>query len=1320
MTFPHTTTTARRRLFLALGLSLALAIAYGVHQHGAFAQTSSYEPGLEGQIWQQLPVVGRGLDMGNERPITTTPGTTAPTFSTSYLPTIADLWPCTADPTFGFAVLCYSSGIIGTGPGVSPDDAQIYGGRFAPCVRDQCYPSGRIGEGPATTWAFGPCVMRPGEYGTDCYPSGTPGSGIRVPPANGQLAGALGIAVDNTPNVGTIYITDHWNHRVQAFQFDGTPVALKNPIGNGFAGSGPYSQTVGGQTFTGELLNFPESIKVDASRQLIVADSGNGRVAIFDTDGNLVESFPIADPNSAAFIQGLAAPTGVALTPGATFRGTANPPGSRLVVTDKYNCAIYIFDATSLAQLAVIGAIKCADSGPTPSFSDIGDEEGVTLDNAGHMYVADWDKNRIEIFDVASATLIGAFGDPSRGAVWPVALSGPTDVMVDHRGVYTETDAQLVPHKVARVWVVDGLNQRLVAYKVNFDQPTPVATFLFELNAAGDLNGFPANIAEDISHDPFGKIVTTDTGNARIQRFQVPDIAVVNVVPNAATRTVSFDVLVPAGKAAGVSTVTPIVCPTSVDTVVSSGVAAPLPTCLAARALAPTAVITPGQIVTYSFQFASSQNSATFDIFATGNPVNGIPQTTSNHASATATNTCATCAMTPRVRLPSGTFEAFTAPVAPSTLYVGARVYTTQVSARVTATSSVGLTQILYQFISGPETANNAQPGLHTVTVSGGSAFADVPFRLQGTSVVEFWAKNTDGTEIAHQQAQLTLDLIPPSIDFRFDRATSSNATTPNAAGWWNKAVSLPLDFTGQITAVAPLGAGMPANPPLSSPLAFTTEGRNLAFTVTVTDRFGLSTTKSSNDPLSSTDPGAAGRGVNIDMTPPVFVRRPALTLERTSYSGAAPPDRTAAAVLALATDPLLRNGSAGSGVEGVAPAALIASFPIGTSAQAFVATDVAGNTVNGSVTVTVSDTIKPALTCPATVPMNAGALGTVFSRPGFSVSDASMINAPAGVTPVAVSQSVPATQILGLNATTTVTLTATDPSGNSSTCVTNVTTKPLTPAPPVITQSDVTASTAGTGAVVVFAPTVVDPIDGTNRDLVTCTPASGSTFPVGTTSVTCTTTDSAGFTAAVTFTVTVRRNTLVCSTATVSPGSLWPPNHQLVAISIGGVAPTGGGAITTRVTSIFQDEPTQGLGDGDTAIDGFIESGSARVRAERSGDGNGRVYYLNFTATAPSGSFCTGTVTVGVPHDQAHPAVGDGPKYDSTIVSSAQGDACHGESGHGHHDGDGCLKGHHGHFDGDACHGKDGFHHDGDGDGGGKDGGSHKGGAKVRGRDRN
>ncbi|MBI2877021.1 MAG: hypothetical protein HYY20_09085 [Candidatus Tectomicrobia bacterium] len=45
------------------------------------------------------------------------------------------------------------------------------------------------------------------------------------------------------------------------------------------------------------------------------------------------------------------------------------------------------------------------------------------------------------------------------------------------------------------------------------------------------------------------------------------------------------------------------------------------------------------------------------------------------------------------------------------------------------------------------------------------------------------------------------------------------------------------------------------------------------------------------------------------------------------------------------------------------------------------------------------------------------------------------------------------------------------------------------------------------------------------------------------------------------------------------------------------------------------QDAPVNGLGDGDTSPDAVLQGSSVLLRAERSGQGNGRVYAVHFTA---------------------------------------------------------------------------------------------------------
>lgn len=92
---------------------------------------------------------------------------------------------------------------------------------------------------------------------------------------------------------------------------------------------------------------------------------------------------------------------------------------------------------------------------------------------------------------------------------------------------------------------------------------------------------------------------------------------------------------------------------------------------------------------------------------------------------------------------------------------------------------------------------------------------------------------------------------------------------------------------------------------------------------------------------------------------------------------------------------------------------------------------------------------------------------------------------------------------------------------------------------------------------------------------------------------------------------------------------------------------------VTITITGIFQDEPTNGLGDGDMSPDGAgVGTSTAEVRSDRSGTGDGRVYHIMFSADDGNGGSCTGEVLVTVPHDQdGAAAIDHGAQFDSTVA---------------------------------------------------------------------
>jgi hypothetical protein len=112
--------------------------------------------------------------------------------------------------------------------------------------------------------------------------------------------------------------------------------------------------------------------------------------------------------------------------------------------------------------------------------------------------------------------------------------------------------------------------------------------------------------------------------------------------------------------------------------------------------------------------------------------------------------------------------------------------------------------------------------------------------------------------------------------------------------------------------------------------------------------------------------------------------------------------------------------------------------FPIGTTLVTYTATDYQGNSSSCSFNVTVTDSEAPTITCPQAITLNANSSGCVYT--GNLTPPTATDNCTA---PITISGPVPAGPYS--TGTTTVTWTATDSSGNSSTCTQDITVLPTT-----------------------------------------------------------------------------------------------------------------------------------------------------------------------------------------------------------------------------------------------------------------------------------
>jgi len=209
--------------------------------------------------------------------------------------------------------------------------------------------------------------------------------------------------------------------------------------------------------------------------------------------------------------------------------------------------------------------------------------------------------------------------------------------------------------------------------------------------------------------------------------------------------------------------------------------------------------------------------------------------------------------------------------------------------------------------------------------------------------------------------------------------------------------------------------------------------------------------------------------------------------------------------------------------------------FPLGTTTVTVAASDAAGNNAIQTFTITVGDTTAPVITVPSNLIVEAtSAAGAVVN---FSSSATDTVSGSLATTSSPVSGS---TFPLG---TTTVTVNASDAAGNNANKTFTITVRDTTT--PVITvPSNMTVeATSAAGAVVSFSSSATDAVSGSLAT--TCSPESGSIFPLGTTTVTVNASDAAGNNAVQTFAIIVRDTT--------SPTITVPSNLTVEATSSAG-----------------------------------------------------------------------------------------------------------------------------------------------------------------------
>ena len=213
-----------------------------------------------------------------------------------------------------------------------------------------------------------------------------------------------------------------------------------------------------------------------------------------------------------------------------------------------------------------------------------------------------------------------------------------------------------------------------------------------------------------------------------------------------------------------------------------------------------------------------------------------------------------------------------------------------------------------------------------------------------------------------------------------------------------------------------------------------------------------------------------------------------------------------------------------------------------------------------------LADCTPPDVSCPADVVAEASGSLTAVAYPAATAVD-NMTAAPS------VTYDTPPGSAFPL-ATTTVRATATDDAGNTGSCTFQVAVRDTTP-PALTCPAGVSAeATSALGAAVTFSPALAS--DAVSAPQIAHDHLSGSTFPLGSTSVGVTARDAAGNTSSCSFTVDVRDTTtptIECPAEIVAEAT----SPQGAALSI--TAPAASDAVSTPTVTLLPAGPQFLLG---------------------------------------------------------------------------------------------------------------------------------------------
>jgi trimeric autotransporter adhesin len=277
------------------------------------------------------------------------------------------------------------------------------------------------------------------------------GTGVRGN-STGQLNSPNDVAFDAS---GNLFIADSGNHRILRIAQGSTQATV-------FAGGNGAGPDGDGSFALRAKLNLPASMIVDASGQVYISDSGNYKVRVVDTDGNIStvvgSGIPIFGGDNQAAKDAGVSPLGLA------FDAAGN-----LLIADLVNNRIRKVDLKTkiISTVAGSGLAGATGDGGLATLARLNLPTSVVVDSTGTILVGDSGNHTIRAIKGTTITTVAGTGDAHFKAESGSSIGtniDPAGIAIDRDGTVYFADRnndrirKLVPAKPSAMalWAGDG------------------------------------------------------------------------------------------------------------------------------------------------------------------------------------------------------------------------------------------------------------------------------------------------------------------------------------------------------------------------------------------------------------------------------------------------------------------------------------------------------------------------------------------------------------------------------------------------------------------------------------------------------------------------------------------------------------------------------------------------------------------------------------------------------------------------------------------------------------------------------------------------